>query len=175
MDPIMRKEAIDAINDDGVGLRLEFDRHGDRYCHRISRIGPGSDSPPLLESIEGQPTDAWPASPPLQTLSIEKLPDGRTAALLVGMAGRSHWSASIEAVAGSAQLIFDLACRHADQPTQLGSQYRWLSPLTKNIRIADIDAQISQQDENVVVRPKSESRAGQTTRWKYTISFPTTD
>jgi hypothetical protein len=79
---------------------------------------------PLLESVEGTPLDAAPSSPPLQSVSIETLPGGRRAALLVGMAGRGHWSASIEAVPGEAALVFDIACRSAGGDPTLASTYR---------------------------------------------------
>ena len=76
----------------------------------------------MLESVEGSASDDWPASPPLQNLSIEELAPGRRAALLVGMAGRSHWSASIEPVPGQAALLFDVACRTSDSDVSLGSR-----------------------------------------------------
>ena len=45
-------------------------------------------------------------------------------ALLVGMSGTSHWSASAEAVPGEAALLFDIACRVKQTPVNLGSCYR---------------------------------------------------
>src|SRR5436190_4759521 len=85
---------IEASHPDGLRLRAEFIWHGDRFAHIISLVNPHGDIQPLLESIEGTTADDWPSSPPLQSLSVEKLPDGRPVALLVGMAGGSHWSAS---------------------------------------------------------------------------------
>src|SRR5439155_1224637 len=120
----MQPGAIEAYDASGSGLRVEFVWRGDRYGHMISEVGPAGVVEPLLESIEGTAADQWPASPPLQTLSVEELPGERRVALLVGMAGGSHWSASIEAVAEKGELIFDIACRHAAAPVWLGSRYR---------------------------------------------------
>jgi hypothetical protein len=78
---------------------------------------------PLLESVDG--SDATSSfSPPLQSLNLHSLPDGRQAALLVGMAGRSHWSASIEPLQGHAGFQFDIACRMGSPEAHLGSRYR---------------------------------------------------
>src|SRR3954451_16891094 len=104
----MRSEAIEAASSDGTRLLVEFIRYGDRYGHVISLVNAAGEIEPLLESVEGRSDDAWPDSPPLQSLSIEKLPDGRSAALLVGMAGRSHWSASVEPTAGQPGLTVDV-------------------------------------------------------------------
>ena len=108
-------------------LQIEFFRQGDRYAHRISLAG--DDRPvELLVSVEGgghvdgpnpnrpdcdYADDAWPASPPFQELRIEPRSDGRQVALLVGMAGRSHWSASVEADPQLGRFTFDVACRAA--------------------------------------------------------------
>ena len=115
--------SLDAINPDGPALRVEFIRRSDRYAHTISIVDQLRGVQPVLESAEGTATDDWPASPPLQNLSIEELAPGRRAALLVGMAGRNHWSASVEPVPGRAALVFDVACRTANDAGRLGSTY----------------------------------------------------
>src|SRR5437773_7625601 len=124
----MWSDAIDAVDYSGASLRVEFTWRGDRYGHVISLMNATGQTMLLFESIEGAHDDDWPPSPPLQSLSIEKLADGRSAALLVGMAGRSHWSASIETTVGALVLVFDVACRHSQAPKWLGSRYRRLSP-----------------------------------------------
>src|SRR5438045_2944877 len=128
----MQTEIMDVHGSDGVGLSLVLKWHLDRYYHAISLIGHSGRIMPLMESLNGLAEDEWPPSPPLQTLSIETLPDGRSVALLVGMAGRSHWSASIEPVSGQAKLIFDIACRHPGPPHWLGSRYLQMSTLAGN-------------------------------------------
>src|SRR6187401_2284712 len=79
-----------------AGLRVEFLWCGDRFAHVVSLADPDGEAIPLWRSEEGE---AIPC-PPLQDLSIETLPDGRRVALLVGKAGRGHWSASIETAPG---------------------------------------------------------------------------
>lgn len=165
----MRTEAIDAIDAAGFGVRLEFRWIGDRYGQIISRIQPKRDREILLESREGLPADEWPPSPPLQTLSIEKLTDGRTVALLVGMAGRSHWSASIEPVANRAGLIFDIACRHSTRPNSLGSVYRQVALTNCLLSIDSADATVKKCGELIQITPLAVD--GTTTRWRYTIAF----
>lgn len=111
----------------GAVLGVRFVRLSDRYQHvvfvRSTGEEAGETSVDLLRSVEGTPAEAWPVSPPLQSLSIETLAEGRRAALLVGMAGRGHWSASIEADAPSGALVFDIACRSSAKPERLQSQY----------------------------------------------------
>jgi hypothetical protein len=108
---------------DGGGLRVVFSRVGDRIAHAIDWLDTTEFSP-LLESIEGAPDEEWPASPPLQSLHLEERPDGRTLALLVGMAGRSHWSVSLDVNRAAAEVICDVACRAHAEPVRLGSSYR---------------------------------------------------
>ena len=67
----MRSDAIEATAAHGLLLRVEFNWLGDRYSHLISAVHPSGEIRPLLDSIEGAPTDNWPPSPPLQSLSIE--------------------------------------------------------------------------------------------------------
>jgi hypothetical protein len=114
---------LDATDPSGLTLRIEFVGLADRYAHVLSVVEPDGEVHPILESVEGTATDDWPSSPPLQNLSIEELSPGRLAALLVGLAGRSHWSASIEPVPGQAALDFDIACRWASSVGPLGSAY----------------------------------------------------
>jgi hypothetical protein len=167
----MRNLSIGAFGSDGSGLIVEFVWQGDRYGHRISAAGPDGTMVALLESIEEMAADDWPHSPPLQTLSIETLPDGRHAALLVGMAGRGHWSASIEPTAGIARLIFDLACRHTQQPKFLGSRYRQLASATGRLMIQSESARIFAENSTLTVNPTNCPAPPSTTRWLYTVSL----
>ena len=165
----MRNETVEAVNQNGIGLRLEFRWLDDRYGHLISRIQGDCDPEPLLESLEGAPLDAWPSSPPLQSLTIAELPDGRTAALLVGMAGRTHWSASIEPAADCAGLIVDIACRLASPPGSLGSHYRWLTSGSQPVSIESTDADINRTSDASQILPRTV--AGSTVRWRYSIAL----
>jgi len=116
-------QRLEAADPSGLTLRVEFVRLADRYGQVFSLVDRDGTDCPLLESIEGAPTDDWPTSPPLQNLSIEELTPGRCVALLVGMAARNHWSASIEPVAGQAAIDCDIACRAASSAGPLGSAY----------------------------------------------------
>ncbi|MFM7073965.1 MAG: hypothetical protein ACKO38_19435 [Planctomycetota bacterium] len=78
----------------------------------------------LLESCEGQSGDIWPASPPLQQLLVESRAEAGQVALLVGMAGRSHWSLSVEPLADRIGFRFDAACRLSGPPEWLGHVWR---------------------------------------------------
>jgi hypothetical protein len=113
---------------EGTLLRVDFDRALDRWKHRISLVLPeksGVVSPLLLlESVEGTSQEDWPVSPPLQFVSIEPRPKKPPVALLMGMAGGSHWSASIEQYPAERFLRFDIACRAKSRPEKLGSRYR---------------------------------------------------
>ena len=126
--PILESEVLP-----GLRLRVDFIKLADRYGHRLSvvqRDETGHETlVPLAESVEGASDEPWPPSPPLQSLSIEKLADGRTAALLLGMAGSNHWSASItQTVEGAIE--FDCACRYSQTPQALGSAYK-AAPLVR--------------------------------------------
>lgn len=112
---------IEALAADGARLVLDFTWQGDRYAHRLSLDGPDG-ARLLCESVEGDSAEEWPPSPAFQQLLVE--PRGASAvALLVGMSGASHWSASIEPVPGSAAFLFDVACRIKRPPVRLGSRY----------------------------------------------------
>lgn len=94
---------------------------GDRYAHRFEWNEDGQ-SLIGIESLEGADHEAWPASPALQQLNLQTNGSGGSCALLLGMAGKNHWSASIEARAES--LVFDIACRAQGPAQWLGSSYQ---------------------------------------------------
>ena len=168
----MRNEAVEAAAPDGSALRAEFLWHGDRFAHRISLIHRSGAIVPLLESLEGTPADDWPPSPPLQSLTIENRTNGRTVALLVGMAGGSHWSASVETLADAPELIFDVACRHNKRPTFLGSRYRKLiRSMDTQVCVTDQSARLSSDDDTVVIEPIRIIPAA-TSRWSFKICLP---
>ncbi len=123
--------ALQVIDRDGRGLRVVFQRQADRWTHRIEIID-GAQSCCLLTSVEGTSEQPWPPSPPLQQLSIEERAPGNRVALLLGMAGRSHWSASVECDPASLSLLFDMACRVPQPPQRLGRCYRTEVPLAES-------------------------------------------
>ena len=102
-------------------VRLCFVWSGDRYAHRLA-VTDGGQEQVCFESLEGAAGEAWPPSPALQQLSFQPGASGSQCALLVGMAGKSHWSLSVEA--NESSLVFDVACRVQQSPEWLGSSYR---------------------------------------------------
>jgi hypothetical protein len=165
----MRNEAIEARGVEGLGLRVEFFWDGDRFGQLISTVSPNGEPQPILQSIEGSPADDWPASPPLQNLSIENLAGSRRAALLVGMAGQSHWSASVEAMPDKPELAFDLACRHATLPTWLGNRYRRLSDQASRVTIHGEDARVGESESIIAIEPAMALAPRGTSRWRFCI------
>ena len=113
---------------EGGGLGVRFFRRDDRVAHEIGLAVSGGWTV-VLASCEGSAEDEWPPSPPLQPVHIAAREGNRQVALLVGMAGKSHWSASIELDPTLGSLVFDVACRR--RPGDLGpleSRYRLLRP-----------------------------------------------
>lgn len=106
------------------GVGVHFWREADRYQHQIA-VETAGERLLWLSSIEGEAIDAWPPSPPLQELHLEDRPGGKQVALLVGRAGRAHWSLSVEADGAHETLLFDVACRTACDAERLGSSYRF--------------------------------------------------
>ncbi len=104
-------------------LRLTFEQAADRVAHRIEVLDPLGHRLAQLHSKEGTSADEWPASPALQSCSLQEIRPGESAAFLIGMAGKSHWSASVEAIPSQGELRFDFACRINAQPDWLGSTY----------------------------------------------------
>lgn len=107
-------------------LRVDFERCGDRFAHQVSWTLPDGTSGCLI-SQEGHPDEAWPPSPVLQSLNLETRPGEGQSAMLVGMAGRNHWSMSVEADLDRNRLLFDVACRMQELPLWLGSTYTVLN------------------------------------------------
>ena len=114
---------LESRGPDGAGLRITFLWQEDRYGHEIAYVDDQTASTLLVTEREsaGLP---WPGSPPLQQISWLETAPGRRVALLVGMAGKSHWSFSVEADRGMVGLVLDVACRVQCQPEWLGSTYR---------------------------------------------------
>jgi hypothetical protein len=103
------------------GTAVVFRWRGDRWRHTVTFAGES-----LAESVEGTADggDArWPVSPPLVELSAIDL-QGGPALLAVGLAGRSHVSASVRPHPERADtLLFEIACRVKERPSWLGSTY----------------------------------------------------
>ncbi|MGD9645388.1 MAG: hypothetical protein AB7U73_06725 [Pirellulales bacterium] len=161
-------------------LRLRFLRRGDRIAHVIELDRDGK-LIELLASREGSPDERWPASPPVQELELAQSPRVSPAenraqiAWLIGRAGASHWSASVEAQAEGA-ITFDVACRLTEEPAWLGSRYHLMGD-TFGGRPA-IDAldgchQIpsAEGSEIVIAADISQGKLPRTVRWRYRITW----
>lgn len=159
---------LQTLNRDGHGLRVVFIKRADRWRHMIERVA-GEQATLVLQSQEGDASAAWPASPPFQELSDETLPDGRRVLFLVGRAGTSHWSASIEAALDPPRLIFDIACRHTQPPEQLGSAYVVAAPAVELTPLDGLASVQTQATLTQVIPTTIASRLPGTTRWKYCI------
>jgi len=114
---------LEVVGRDGRGLRVTFIWEEDRFGHQIACLEARAATVCLTAEL-GRGRDPWPASPALQQLSLAELQPGRPSALLVGMAGQSHWSQSVEADPATTSLTFDVACRVQREPRWLGSSYR---------------------------------------------------
>jgi hypothetical protein len=187
---------VESVTTRGYRLQVDFFKLADRYGHRLSvvlRDEAGRETlVPLAESVEGTSDDPWPPSPPLQSLSIERLSERCTAALLVGMAGRSHWSASIEAKTEESfvgLIEFDFACRSAELPRSLSCEYRalpgvevlwdpktWLLLLKRQNDFVLMKGLHGCEQPEVVadvhprfrfVLPVEKLKSGETLRWRY--------
>jgi hypothetical protein len=106
-----------------LAFAIEFQREADRYAHAIIVLQ-GDQPIYRATSQEGTSQDLWPASPALQQLSLQRVVGNRQAALLVGMAGKSHYSLSVTADEELQQITFDAACNYKSEPEFLGSTYR---------------------------------------------------
>jgi hypothetical protein len=152
-------------------LRVVFELRADRWQHAIERQLNG-EWHRWLSSVEGDATDDWPPSPPFQELHRTTLADGRDVILLVGRAGTSHWSGSVE-IAGDS-LIFDIACRHSRAAERLGSAYAIIetrSVSEEALQVADA-TRVRRQDESLIVEPLTVGDSFPcTTRWKYVLSL----
>ncbi len=177
---------LDAIDESGCGLRVTFVWHRDRFAHTIALIDDGRITP-LLASQEGVDQDAWPPSPPLRNLTIEPRGDSHQVALLVGMAGTSHWSLSVEADGSRRELIFDVACRVKETPQSITSSFRTMAKpdLRDQGTSAAFDNGVSIQIETAAefsattitespaglhIAAAHENKFPTTIRWRYSIS-----
>ncbi len=178
----LKQMSIRAVGADGFGLSVSFVRHHDRYAHTIAAVD-GQLQTPLLASSEGTDQQDWPPSPPLQQLNIEARAAGDVA-LLIGIAGKSHWSLSVEAIRETATLVFDVACRCARTPERLGSVYRanivpspsghlLIHGRECTIRADEqLAARLTIDDNQLILAPSTlDTAAPATVRWKYSVSI----
>ena len=143
-------------------IQVEFYWYHDRWAHRIS-----IDGQPVWESLEGPRatlapgiSDRWPASPVFTEIMPTETASG-PAVLGVGLAGRSHFSASLTAAAEIPDtLLVELACRLHEPPGWLGSVYSGLA-----VPVADAQA----GPISICPAPVQAGRMPFTASWTYRI------
>jgi hypothetical protein len=165
------------------GLSVALSRAGDRYRHEVLIASDGQQSA-VLASLEGADDQTWPPSPPFQELHLQRRGDEIAAALLVGRAGRGHWSASIEFDRSEETITFDVACRCSGSIDWLGSSYQrvvdvatvgadghtLLLPPRYQLQVLEGELRASEPVETglVTISPRwVTSPVSQTVRWKY--------
>lgn len=174
-------------------LRVRFLFAEDRYAHEIWLAVRG-EWIAVLASVEGSPSEDWPASPPFQSLHFEQLGTANQSALLVGMAGKSHWSASIERDPAGDCARFDIACRvRGATAPGLSSTYRTMSGVSARRphddklefnapSLVNMSLQLSSPQESprasfeivegkvrIVADDPAETDSSRTVRWRYTL------
>lgn len=146
---------------EGASGRVEFFRAADRIAHQV-RIQRNEGPSTTWESLEGHDLQHWPPSPAFQEVSIERIGD-RDVALLVGMAGKSHWSLSVDIDPKRGSIRFDTACRISVDPDYLGSRY---TGPTDSV-ICDSATMIDTSEDSWSARPESIDAPSATIRWAY--------
>ena len=168
-------------------LRINFVWSNDRFAHTIEWLCEAGNWEPLLSSVEGTPDDAWPPSPPFQEVEPHVGRSGLTCLLAVGLAGTSHWSASIEEILQEGQpdsecrIRFDVACRLKRSASTLESTYQishslhrdasermaYTGPNGRQVRLVST-SEVEAGSSTIAVRPQPMTTAEPTTvRWMY--------
>jgi hypothetical protein len=144
-------------------LTAEFLWKNDRYVHRITDHAGGE-----LTSVEGTPEQAWPASPPIQQLSLESI-NGEPVLLGVGAAGTGHWSISVTSVrdGDNDALKFELACRSREVPDQLASTYERVAGQMEVVAQSGV-SEVLNMAGNVVLQA-SLTGHDRTRQWTYLV------
>jgi hypothetical protein len=176
-------------------LRLVLFRAGDRYAHRIELLSAEGELVASASSVEGalvgqaspdgshasfaHVSETWPASPPFQQFHRQEI-DGRPAWFFVGMAGKSHWSASVTARDDAPGWEFDVACRFREAPGYLGSANRVSFPDDRLPRpafftlIAGETTELRGRDDVVAAFPSHETVSASppaSARWRYVCTI----
>lgn len=142
------------------GAEVRFEWRGDRWTHvvRFDGLADGPTAGPW-HSVEGpgdnSSDDRWPASPVLVELHTHPAA-GSFAVIGLGLAGRSHFSASVgpdPQVPGA--LRFDIAARIHEPPVQLGSSYLSGGPAAAILRVEPL--------------PPANAPLPRTVEWSYRI------
>lgn len=164
--------SIELGSPDGLWV-AEFWWDQDRYAHRfVGRV----DGDIAASSIEGDSSQDWPPSPPIQQLSLESV-DDQPAVLGVGGAGRGHWSVSVltgrdPSKVNCVYFQFDLACRSKrEEDRLLGSVYR----VEKTVEFVSPDSDCVESEDHLSrqqIRISPYDDSAETVTWSYRIYLP---
>ena len=155
-------------------LCVKFSWREDRFAHRILL-----DGHEVARSVEGDASQPWPPSPPLQQLSREQI-QGVATILAVGAAGQTHFSlsASIDVREGeTASVRFDWAARCKTGAALIQSIYQITDSIVVDVDQGEIQFSTSKENSwrQVTIRPKSTDPQAPgiatpaTWRWSYRI------
>ena len=136
-------------------LFVHFQWCDDRFRHQVF-----FDDKLLLTSEEGNSIEPWPASPPIQQLSLETI-NQSDVLLGVGAAGLAHWSISVER--RDQGFFFDCACQTKSPPTWIGTTYQ---RLVEGIEIIS-DFECNVDSTRIAITPNG--LQGSPLRWSYQI------
>ena len=130
--PLRKSKSRIPIHFEVGRIRVEFLWQNDRWQH-LFRL----DHKNYLQSVEGGKfltfneratgtmgiSENWPASPVITEVTSTKA-KGHQALVAIGLAGRSHFSASLTASTTQTDTILvEVACRISERPEWLGSTY----------------------------------------------------
>ena len=159
-------------------LAIVYQWKNDRFIHQILLDGDLKAS-----SIDGDASEAWPSSPPIQQISLESI-QGVPTILGVGSAGRGHWSISVDWSASEASSAndsagndsaghfrFDMACRSKDPPEFLGSSYHGITESQTNLMLQMIVGNRRSDGDQTVLSPVEQQANEITYRWVYTLGL----
>lgn len=195
----MEQHSLDAVNKSGFGLRVEFFRQDNRWAHRVVVVQDAAKDV-LLESCEGDDEQTFPPSPALQQADFRAPAEMPAVGLLLGMAGRNHWSLSVQAYPIERRLVFDAACACPyETDVRLGTAYALKTPwsigtcgrvgrgqrLQLNVDLpsglqciccgsaesgSDVTVCVDERNRHLVMRPTEDNWPG-TVRWQYQIQL----
>jgi len=169
---------LSVVGGDGTTIATSFQFVAGRFRHSISLNHPDGGIVDRWDDEAQSDNDDWPASPPIQQLSLESI-HGAPTLLGVGQAGKSHWSISVESstLDSKPALKFDLACRCRAQPFWLGSTYERShimgdkAPILRMINVASLKPIVSETLAiSCVCDPAAITKYPGTFRWSYLIA-----
>ncbi|QEG37861.1 hypothetical protein [Bythopirellula goksoeyrii] len=157
--------ALDSLDEQRQGLRIEFRWRNDRYIHTVYRVADDT-AVPYYSSLEGTEDELFPASPCLFDLHQQD-----QVLFLTGATSACHWSLSIQA-ALDGSLVFEVACRFKAEPSWLGSTYETLHPGPKEMLSSDSNLRSCESTQQIRISPTAElPREFPTTlQWNYRVN-----